>query len=105
MTTINAYGSLTPARAPPGEPEHKPGFASARDCPRRPLRAFNEGGGEHVPARRNDAPLGDEPGDEARGGHVEAVVRHGRAFGHDAHRLDAPIGGAAGHGCDLVRAA
>src|SRR5262249_51968883 len=57
-----------------GKPQSKPKFASAHDRPRGPLRAFNEGGGERIPPGRNDATLGDESADEARGGHVEAVI-------------------------------
>src|SRR5262249_281645 len=84
---------------PENAADGKPKFAPTRARPRRSLRAFNEGGGERVPTRRNDAALGDEAGDEARGGHVEAVIRNGRGFRHDAHGLDAAVGGAAGHGC------
>src|SRR5262249_20026619 len=77
-------------------------FASRGARTRWSLRAFNEGRGKRVPTRRNDAALGDKPGDEARGGHVEAVIRNGGGFRHDAHGLDAAVGGAAAHGCDFV---
>src|SRR5580704_19478990 len=49
--------------------------------------------------------LGDETGDQPRRRHVETVICHRRAVGHDAHGLDPAVGGASGHGRDLVGAA
>src|SRR6202451_749999 len=48
------------------------------------------------------ATLGDETGDQPRRRHVESEIRHRRAVWHDAHGLDAAVGGTPGHGRHLV---
>src|SRR5258705_10092227 len=48
------------------------------------------------------AAFGDQPRHQPGRRDVEGIIGHRRALGNHAHGLDAPVGGAAGHGRDLV---
>src|SRR6202023_3919623 len=97
------YGTLRTPRTPGNAIQPRP--ADARQGSFWRTGAFRESPRQGCARGADHAALGDETGDQPRGRHVESVIRHRRAVGHDAHGLDAAVGGAAGHGRDLVGAA